>query len=98
MPTWEQVCSGEVDTEDLQPLLAASAQAIDEYLAADSETEEEALEVLRHRLDGPIEPTTYDDILAALRALIGNDGTGLVHWYATTAGDDVGLPTGNDSP
>jgi hypothetical protein len=96
--TWEQVFAGEVAPEDIEPLLAESAQAIDEYLAADSETEEEALEVLRRRLDGPLEPTTYDDILAALRALIGNDGTGLVHWYVTIAGDDVARLKGNASP
>lgn len=98
IPTWDAVLAGEVAPEEMKPLLVASAQAIDEYLSADSETEEEALDVLRRRLERPLEPTTYDEILAALRALMGNDGTGLVHWYVTTAPEDTSMLRENASP
>jgi hypothetical protein len=98
MPTWDAVLSGQVELDEVRPLLAVSAQEIDEYLAADSETEEETLDVLRRRLEGPIQTTTYDAILGALRALMGDDGTGLIHWYVTSSPEDAAILRGNASP
>jgi hypothetical protein len=79
--TWDDVLTGQVDLETAAPLFAASAREIEGFLEADSETEEEALDVLRRRLSGPLDAQTYDAILEALRALMGEDGTNLVHWY-----------------
>jgi hypothetical protein len=81
VPTWDDVLSGQVDLEAAMPLFASSAREIEGFLEADSETEEEALDVLRRRLSGPLDAQTYDAILEALRALMGEDGTNLVHWY-----------------
>jgi hypothetical protein len=88
---WDPIWSGEADDEYLRTVLKSSSAQIDSFLVSDDQTEEETLALLGRRLAGPIDTTTYDVVLDALRALLGADGANVVHWYTVGNGASTGI-------
>jgi hypothetical protein len=88
---WDQIWSGQADDELIRTVVARSSAQIESFLISDSETEEETLALLARRLAGPIDTTTYDVVLEALRALLGEEGANLVHWYTVADGASTGI-------
>lgn len=94
---WNSVIRREGPVEERIEALMTAASDIEQYLACDTETEEEALQIVRSRLAPPMTPQTYDTVVEALRALMGPNGAGFVHWYLVSEGS-LGLPDESDSP
>lgn len=88
---WEPIWAQEADDEYVRAVLASSAAQIESFLVSDDQTEEETLALLDRRLSGPIDTTTYDLVLDALRALLGQDGANTIHWYIVGNGADSGI-------
>ena len=88
---WEPIWAQEADDEYVRAVLASSTAQIESFLVSDEETEEETLALLGRRLSGPIDTTTYDLVLDALRALLGQDGANTIHWYIVGNGADSGI-------
>jgi hypothetical protein len=88
---WEPIWAQEADDEYVKAVLASSAAQIESFLVSDDQTEEETLALLDRRLSGPIDTTTYDLVLDALRALLGQDGANTIHWYIVGNGADSGI-------
>jgi hypothetical protein len=88
---WDPIWAQEADDEYVRTVLKSSAAEIESFLVSDDQTEEETLALLGRRLSGPIDIATYDVVLDALRALLGQDGANLVHWYTVGNGAATGL-------
>ena len=88
---WDPIWSQQASEEYLRAVLQSAAAQIESFLVSDDQTEEETLALLGRRLSGPIDTTTYDLVLDALRALLGADGANVVHWYTVGNGADTGL-------
>ena len=88
---WDLIWTQQADDELVRKVIARSAAEIDSFLISDDETEEETLELIGRRVGGPIDNTTYDLVLDALRALIGQDGANAVHWYVIANGASTGI-------
>jgi hypothetical protein len=88
---WEPIWTQEADDEYVRAVLASSTAQIESFLVSDDQTEEETLALLDRRLSGPIDTTTYDLVLDALRALLGQDGANTIHWYIVGNGADSGI-------
>jgi len=88
---WDPIWSQNASEEYIRSVLQSSAAQIESFLVSDDQTEEETLALLGRRLTGPIDTTTYDLVLDALRALLGGDGANVVHWYTVGKGADTGL-------
>jgi hypothetical protein len=88
---WEPIWTQEADDEYVRRVLKSSAAQIESFLVSDDQTEEETLALLDRRLSGPIDTTTYDLVLDALRALLGQDGANTIHWYIVGNGADSGI-------
>jgi hypothetical protein len=88
---WDPIWTQEADDEYVRTVLKSSAAEIESFLVSDDQTEEETLALLGRRLSGPIDIATYDVVLDALRALLGQDGANLVHWYTVGNGAATGL-------
>ena len=85
---WDAAFAGELDDGAMRRLVASSAAEIEVFLAADTETEEETLDILRRRLRGDIGPQTYDVVISALANVLGERGAKLLHWYQTSESED----------
>src|SRR5215208_2466970 len=88
---WEPIWTHEADDDYVKKVLASSAAQIESFLVSDDQTEEETLELLGRRLSEAIDTTTYDVVLDALRALLGQDGANTIHWYIVGNGVDTGI-------
>jgi len=88
---WDPIWQLQADEEYIRTVLKSSAAQIESFLVSDDQTEEETLELLGRRLAGPIDTTTYDVVLDALKALLGTDGANVVHWYTVGKGAETGL-------
>lgn len=88
---WDPIWSQSASEEYIRSVLQSSAAQIESFLVSDDQTEEETLALLGRRLSGPIDTTTYDLVLDALRALLGGDGANVVHWYTVGNGADTGI-------
>jgi len=88
---WDPIWSQNASEEYIRSVIQSSAAQIESFLVSDDQTEEETLALLGRRLTGPIDTTTYDLVLDALRALLGGDGANVVHWYTVGKGADTGL-------
>jgi len=88
---WDSIWTQQADDEYVRNVLKSSAAEIESFLVSDDQTEEETLALLGRRLSGPIDTGTYDVVLDALRALLGQDGANLVHWYTVGNGAATGF-------
>ena len=88
---WDPIWAQQADDEYLRNVIKSSAAQIESFLVSDDQTEEETLALLGRRLSGKIDTTTYDVVLDALRALLGQDGANLVHWYTVGDGAERGI-------
>jgi hypothetical protein len=88
---WDLIWTHQADDEFIREVIARSAAEIESFLLSDDQTEEETLALLGRRLSGRLDPTTYDVILEALRALLGRDGAGAVLWYIVGDGGSTGI-------
>jgi hypothetical protein len=88
---WDPIWSRSASEEYVRSVIQSSAAQIESFLVSDDQTEEETLALLGRRLSGPIDTTTYDLVLDALRALLGGDGANVVHWYTVGNGAETGL-------
>jgi hypothetical protein len=88
---WDPIWTQEADDGYIRRVLTSSAAEIESFLVSDDQTEEETLALLGRRLSGEIDTTTYDVVLDSLRALLGQDGANLVHWYIVGNGAATGL-------
>jgi hypothetical protein len=88
---WDPIWAQEADDSYIRQVLTSSAAEIESFLVSDDQTEEETLALLGRRLSGEIDTTTYDVVLDSLRALLGQDGANLVHWYIVGNGGATGL-------
>jgi hypothetical protein len=88
---WDLIWAGQADDELIRTVVARSSEQIESFLVSDSETEEETLALLGRRLAGPIDTATYDLVLEAMRALLGEEGANLVHWYTVADGSSSGI-------
>jgi hypothetical protein len=91
MNDWDPIWSQTATDEYLRNALEAAAGQIKSFLDSDDQTEEETLALLGRRLSGPIDTATYDVVLDALRALLGQDGANAVHWYTVGNGAETGI-------
>lgn len=88
---WDPIWTQQADEEYIRTVLKSSAGQIESFLVSDEQTEEETLALLGRRLSAEIDTTTYDVVLDALRALLGQDGANVVHWYTVGNGAETGI-------
>jgi hypothetical protein len=88
---WDPIWTQQADDGYVRRVLTSSAAEVESFLVSDDQTEEETLALLGRRLSGEIDTTTYDIVLDSLRALLGQDGANLVHWYIVGNGADTGI-------
>jgi len=88
---WDPIWTQQAEDEYVRSVIKSSAALIESFLVSDDQTEEETLALLGRRLSGEIDTTTYDVVLDALRALLGQDGANVVHWYTVGNGAETGI-------
>ena len=88
---WDPIWTQQADEDYIRSVIKSSAAQMKSFLVSDDETEEETLALLGRRLSGEVDTTTYDVVLDALRALLGQDGANVVHWYTVGNGADTGI-------
>lgn len=88
---WELIWGRQADDGLVRTVVARAAAQIESFLVSDDQTEEETLALLGRRLSGPIDPETYDVLRDALRALLGEEGANVVHWYIVADGASTGI-------
>jgi hypothetical protein len=88
---WELIWAQRADDELVRTVVTRSAEQIESFLVSDDQTEEETLALLGRRLSEPIGPATYDVVRDALRALLGEEGANVVHWYIVADGAETGI-------
>jgi len=88
---WDLIWQQQADETFVRTVVARSAAQIESFLESDDQTEEETLALLGRRLSGPMDPATYDVVRDALRALLGEDGANVVHWYTVADGASTGI-------
>ena len=88
---WDLIWSQQADEGMIRTVVARSAAQIESFLESDDQTEEETVALLGRRLSGPMDPATYDVVRGALRALLGEDGANVVHWYIIADGASTGI-------
>jgi len=88
---WDPIWTQQADDDYLRSVLTSASAQIESFLVSDDQTEEETLALLGRRLSGPIDTATYDVVLDTLRALLGQDGANLVHWYIVGNGAATGM-------